>query len=199
MITSQGKNGPKIIHVDIVRPLPVIVPTETELETKALHAELDLIEEAIKQGAELDGIIDRAKEAYKKAKAQIKKVKDAATEKAKKVINKAKGGDSSHHEVKGGDKAHHDNSQHPHPAGQATIQLPEKLYKDIEDIDDVMKRLLDVLLNQEANKAAAGDDSSGTPDQQQDNSNPPQPSGTETRPCPVYYLLPRGTRNQISH
>lgn len=130
MITSRGKNGLTTIHVEIVRPLPEAVPMDADLELQLndLHDELNNIEGEIEQGADLEGVIDKVKKAYAKAK----EAKNALVNKAKKAIYNPqvspKPGPASH--------------QNTH----TTVELPEKLYDEMKAISAILERLLDAIL-----------------------------------------------------
>jgi hypothetical protein len=76
MIKTLGKNGPKVIQVDMTAPQPVHEPTEGELQILELHNDLERLQQIIARG-EMDGKFDQAKEMIKKAqKFMVKKVQN---------------------------------------------------------------------------------------------------------------------------
>lgn len=84
MIRTLGRNGPKVIQVDMAPPPPPACEQhEVSAEILQLHDDMDKLHQFIAQKGGLDGVFDFAHKMIDKAKA----FKEAATQKAKQVVH----------------------------------------------------------------------------------------------------------------
>jgi hypothetical protein len=123
MIKTLGRNGPKVIQVDMAPPPPSGDERhEVSAEILQLHDDMDKLHQIIAQKGDLDGVFDFAHKMIDKAKA----FQEAAKQKAKQVV-------------------------HPNK-----VELPDKLYAELEAIINVLVRLAEALMA--ANSQAGPDD-----------------------------------------
>jgi hypothetical protein len=83
MIRTLGRNGPKVIQVDMAAPPPPACEQhEVGAEILQLHDDMDKLHQIIAQG-DLDGVFNFAHKMIDKAKA----FQEAVTQKAKQVVH----------------------------------------------------------------------------------------------------------------
>jgi hypothetical protein len=133
MITSRGKNGAKIIHVDIEIPPPMEEQTEEELQMSEIDQILTRLEGVLLLGdppgeeTNIEGYFDDAKEAFRKFKESAKNFKDKAADKIKRASKILP----------------------PLPGSQSkvTVELPEKYYDQMERIIAIFQMLVETMVN----------------------------------------------------
>lgn len=189
MITSRGKNGAKIIHVDIEIPPPTYEQTEEEIQMNEIDQVLSRLENALTERAisndgegediSIEGYFDDAKEAFRKFKESAKNFKDKAADKIKKASKIIPG--------------LLPNSATGMPS-KVTVELPEKYYEQMERIIAIFQVLVETLVNpggnRESNAPPDGPDTSkGVTTTASSPSSFPNPN---TRSSAVVYVIQRG-------
>ena len=188
MISSQGKNGSKIIHVDIVVPPTVHEHMEEELELLAVSQELDQLADLAARGEVDAGFFD-------KAKAVVKKVKDA-TNKAKETVKKYKDKVFKKPDYKEvpEDKTHHASSA---PAPQhVVVDFSDKYYTHMENMVKALVKLIESMGRSVENKeqdTGGGAAVNPPPEASDDTQTPENGDGTGTALASqtVYFMLQR--------
>lgn len=169
MIKTIGRGGPKVIQLDIKVPPPIYEPTEEELKIMQLRDDMNQIQERVARG-ELDGIWDQAKDMLYKAK---------------KAMNKITGGKDTEEES---EKPRHYETPVHHPVvapPHASVELPAKLYEELE----LIINLLIALVNAMNNANAQTQDADSTP-------SPPDETPQAETASPMVYVIRRSTRCQ---
>lgn len=127
MIRTLGRNGPKIIQVEITVPPAVYEPTDTELSLQQLKDDLNELQTHIAQKKGLDGAMwDNVKDLLKKGGKVLTKVKDKIKDVAR----------------------------------PAQVELPQKMYEELETIIQILLALVDAMHN--ANSQSTDPDPAST-------------------------------------
>jgi hypothetical protein len=82
MIRTLGRNGPKVIQVDMAPPPSACELHEVSAEILQLHDDMDKLHQIIAQKGDLDGVFNFAHKMIDKAKA----FQEAVTQKNKQVV-----------------------------------------------------------------------------------------------------------------
>ena len=187
MISSQGKNGSKIIHVDIVVPPTVHEHMEEELELLAVSQELDQLADLAARGEVDAGFFDKAKAAVKKVKEATDKAKEAVKKYKDKVFKKP-----DYKEVPE-DKTHHASSA---PAPQhVVVDFSDKYYTHMENMVKALVKLIESMGKPQDTGGDGGEKSSENPPPEASDDTPPPENGDGTSTAlasqTVYFMLQR--------
>ena len=168
MITSQGKNGAKVIHVDIVVPQSGPEHTDDELELMAIGQELDRLAGDLSVD-ELDaGVFD-------KVKAVVKRAKDAATKAKDHVIKKISNAGASS----------------THPPGQMVVEFSAKYYEHMDKMTQAVAALVEALvkiqINNQSQQAAQEDQQQA----QTGDTAAAEDTSQNGTAAPLYYMIER--------